>query len=458
MRIWKSASLVALILFAVGLIVPSIDASTPVGASAALPASALHVVGGPIEVGNRAVVIYVDHSRNLHIAGIDPSGLKVLWQYPYSAVGVTPGLVLSPVAIGNVVMDVENTGKPKDATVLVSGINANTGQVIWRSRSSFTPTDSPSTCAQGTYFCIPGYNSDNTTSLLLLPPTGVGQGRLLNGPYRDIGPDLFQTDASRPTIEQLTPSGAQAWRLSVSSLFGPGYSPDYGWDIYPTTTLDVGTIEPIVKGNGYNVSKEKTLGIDLATGATTWTLNDEYQCGGSLAYLSTQVACSYGGVTIKPAVKRKYPSYRGLTITLVGFNADTGAVTWKLPIRDVNSLMNGNGLPFLDDSHVVVTLDNGHKALLNTSDGTTAPLSSGQILWCQKYPNFTVTMPKGYSYDADRTSTPLYFGCTASGETAKKEPNTTPESVGTTVDGVFLWPAPGGVLKSRVIATPQTIA
>jgi hypothetical protein len=456
-RTWRAAGLVLLLILGVNTSL-LIEANGPVGASTAPSATSLHVVGGPVDVGSRAIVIYVDKSRKLHLAAIDPVSLKVVWQYPYSAVGVTPGVTLSPVSIGNIVMDVANIGKPKDALVVVSGIDANTGEAVWHSTASFTPTDSPTTCAQGTYFCIPGYNADNSTSLLLLQPNGVGQGHLLNGPYREIGPDLFQTYASKPTLEQIAANGTRAWQMSVATLFGPGFSPDYGWDFNPTVTLDIGTIEPIVKGNGYNVSKEKTLGINLATGAINWSLNAEYLCGGSLAFLSTQVACRYGGITSKPAVKNRTPSYRGLTISLVGLNPDTGAVTWSLPVRDVSALMNGDGLPFLDDTHVVVTLGDGQKALLDTSSGTTAPLSSGEIWWCQKYSSYTVSMPKGYSYAADRTSTPLYFGCTANGRSSAKEPDTTPENVGTTVNGVFIWPAPGGLLRTHVVGTPQSIA
>lgn len=224
-----------------------------------------------------------------------------------------------------------------------------------------------------------------------------------------------------------------------------------------TTTLDVGTFEPIVKGDGYDVSNEKTLGFDLATGTPKWSLNAEYLCGGVLAFLSTQVACQYGGIMSKPAIRSKDPSYKGLTIALIGFNASTGSVTWRAPVRNINALMNGNGLPFLDDTHVVVSLNNGQRALLDTSNGTTSPLSKDELLWCQNDPNYKVNVPRGYSYDSDRTSTPLYFGCTAAGTPSNKEPVTTPASVGTTVNGIFVWPSAGG-LRTRVVGIPQSLA
>ncbi len=122
-----------------------------------------------------------------------------------------------------------------------------------------------------------------------------------------------------------------------------------------------------------------------------------------------------------------------------------------------DAIMNGDGLPFLDDTHVVITLTDGKKALLNTDDGTTSPLAKGEVYWCEKDPDFKVNAPKGFSDEASRTSTSLYFGCTASGEASTKVPKTTPASVGITIDGMFAWPAPGG-LRTRAIGAPATFA
>jgi hypothetical protein len=105
----------------------------------------------------------------------------------------------------------------------------------------------------------------------------------------------------------------------------------------------------------------------------------------------------------------------------------------------------------------VVTLSDGQNALLDTSNGTTSPLSKGEILWCQSDPNYKVNVPSGDSYEAERTSTPLFYGCTANGRASEKEPVTTPDSVGFDVDGTFVWPAPGG-LHERVVGLQQSIA
>ncbi|HEX3795753.1 MAG TPA: hypothetical protein VHV57_14775 [Acidimicrobiales bacterium] len=436
-------------------IIPALCVLIPAGSAGAATAhrlSSLHVVGGPVSAGKRAIVISVDSSRNLHLDGIDPVSGKVAWQRPYSAVGVTPGVPLYPDVIGTTVMDVAPPrGKPRSPLVGVSGINATTGATVWSDNASFVPSDSPSTCAANTYFCIPGYNANGSTSLVLLNAATGLEKTILNGPYREMGPDLYQTGANKPTLDQISPTATLAWKFPVSTLYGPEFDPDYGWIIYPSGTLNIGSIEAIVKGNGYNVSVEKTLGFSVATGAVQWTLPDEFLCGGGIGFLESWVACHYGGVL----KDKSSSSLKKVTLTLEGFEPASGAVTWKLPVRDVQSLAYGEGVEFLDDTHLVVTAASGQPVLLNTDDGTTKPLSKGEVFWCQKNPNYKVTVPKGLGSESSRVSTSLYFGCTANGKPTTKVPAATPDNVGISLDGVFVWPTPDG-LRSRAIGTPQS--
>jgi hypothetical protein len=78
-------------------------------------------------------------------------------------------------------------------------------------------------------------------------------------------------------------------------------------------------------------------------------------------------------------------------------------------------------------------------------------------LWCQQNPNYTINVPKGLSYFADRTSTTLFYGCTGTGHASTSVPTTTPDSVGITVDGTFVWPGTHG-LRTRVVGLQQSTA
>ena len=306
-------------------------------------------------------------------------------------------------------------------------------------------------------FCITGYNPDGTSDLLLIDgATGEAKG-LISSPNRVIGTSLYQSDAQTPTFEQLSPTGTIAWTKSVTAIFGPGYDPNDGWDIDPVGNLNIGSVGYEANGNTVNFADTETVGFDISTGATQWTLAGAYECIGPLAFLSTQVTCQYSGTVHYPKHSTQPPSLRGVTLKLVGFNPTNGAVTWSLPVSNVASLTYGNGVSFLDDSKVVVRDMVKKMELLNTSNGTTTALKSSQILWCQKVPTYTVASAKGTPDGGKRTGQTLFFPCTATGKPSAQPPPSYPSSVGVTVNGVFVWPSPCG-LRTYVVGEPSTSA
>lgn len=426
--------------------------SQPVGAAASSEGS-LDVVGGPIAVGSLAVVISVNSAHDLLISAIDPVSHAMVWQRPYSASDVTPGVALTPVAIGNTVLDIAPVGKPGNPIVTISGISGTTGSVLWKLPGSFDVSDNPSACGSTQAFCINAYTTGNATALVLINPVNGQPLKVDNGPERALATDLYQSDASSPTFQQLSPSGSIAWSKSVSSLYGPGYDPDYGWEINPVGTLNVGTVSPQQTGNSIDLGASKTEAFDTATGSLAWSIPGTYLCEGPLDFLTTQVTCQYSGVIHQPAREDQYPSMRHVTLKLAGFNPVSGAITWTLPVSDVTALSFGNGISFLNGTEVAVRLINDKMALLNTTTGVTTPLSEGQTLWCETMPMYKVNAPKG---STERSSEPFYFPCTSNGQASKKLPAVFPSSVGTTVNGVFIWPAPTG-LRTHVVGRPQTI-
>lgn len=306
-------------------------------------------------------------------------------------------------------------------------------------------------------FCITGYNPDGSSDLVVIDPaTGAAKGSI-SGPNRVIGASLYQSDSQTPTFEQLSPSGTIAWTKSVAAIFGPGYNPNYGWDITPVGNLNVGSVGYQESGTTVNFADTETVGLDISTGATKWTLAGAYQCMGPLFFLSTQVTCQYSGTVHYPKHSTEPPPMRGVTLKLVGFNPANGAPTWSLPVSNVTSLTFGNGVSFLDDSHVVVRDMAGKTELLNTSNGTTASLKSSQILRCQKVPTYSVAATKGTPDGGKRTGETVFYPCTSMGKASSEPPPSYPSNVGTTVNGVFVWPAPSG-LRTHVVGEPSTTA
>jgi hypothetical protein len=420
-------------------------------------AKSLDVVGGPIAVGSMAVIVSVDAAHTLHLDGVDPISDTIVWQRPYSASAVTPGVVLTPASVGDTVLDVVPAGKPADPAVMIGGVNAATGALEWQFSGAVVLSDNPASCVNNQSFCITGYNPDGTSSLLVIDgATGDAKG-VINGPNRAIGTNLYQSDSQTPTFEQLSPSGGIAWTQSVAAIFGPGYDPSNGWDITPVGNLNVGSVGTAQNGSTVNLGSYKTSGFTISTGTTQWTLLGDYQCMGLLAFLSTQVTCQYSGTVHYSKDSTQQPSLRGVTLRLVGFNPATGAVTWSQSVSNVASLSFGKGLSFLDGTKVVVRDMAGKRVLLNTLTGTTAPLKSSQILWCQKVPMYKVAATKGTPDGGKRTGQTLSFPCTTTGTPSATRPTSYPSTVGTTVNGVFVWPSPSG-LRTHVVGEPSTTA
>jgi hypothetical protein len=434
----------------------TLSTQTSAGGAPARSAKSLDVVGGPIAVGSTAVVISVDRTRVLHLDGIDPVSDSVLWQRPYSASAVTPGAALAPAAVGNTVLDVVPVSKPSNPAVRIAGVDASTGAVEWEGSTGVVLSDNPASCANKQDFCVTGYNSDGSSSLILFGASGQSKGEI-NGPNRAIGPNLYQSDASTPTFQQLSAGGTIAWTKTVAAIFGPGYDPSSGWAINPVGNLDVGSVGHTPSGRTYNYGALKTLGFDIATGTPEWSVAGAYLCMGPLVFLTTQVTCQFTG-TVHYGKGLSYPSLRGLTLKLAGFTTTNGAVTWTLPVSNVASLTFGNNLRFLDSTQVVVRPQSTSKVvLLNTLTGATAPLKKNQILWCEKTPFYSVVTTKGASLDGKRISAPVFYPCTANGKARAAAPPSYPSTVGTTVNGVFVWPSPTG-LSTHVVGEPSTSA
>lgn len=419
--------------------------------------SGWHIVSTPVGAGDSVVVITVDGSHSLQLVDFAPVTGAALWQQPYSASAVTPGVYLAPAVANGIVLDVAPAGKPTSPVVNISGINAATGTREWSLRSGIVLSDNPAPCVQNQDFCLTGYNPDGTSDMVILNATTGQLVTLLKGLNRALGVNLYQSDASTPTFEQLTATGGIAWTKPAASIYGPGYDPGAGWNIATVGPLDIGSIGPPVSGNTMNLADNKTVGFSVATGAPAWSIPGSYMCMGPLMFLTTQVACQFSGSLHKPKNPTAYPSMKGVTLKVVGFNPTNGVIGWTQAVGDVKAMSFGSGLSFVDGTQLSVVLPNGKRELLNTSTGATTPLKPRTILWCQKLPSYTVTAPKGIEGGGMRQGAPLYFPCTPNGQPTSALPTSFPSTVGIIVGGVFVWPTPDG-LQTHAVGVSRSSA
>jgi hypothetical protein len=426
---------------------------TSVGAVTQTPSfstTPLHVVAGPVAAEGAAVVVTVDPAHNLHVEGVAPNTGRVIWSHPYSMSAIIPGLAPSLYVVDNDIVDLTPVDRPNDALVDVEGVNATTGTVVWHGPQHILVSDVPAPCEQKKYFCVLGYNGNASTAMAILNPvTGSAVG-LLRDPATALDLDMYLTDARTPTLEALSASGAVAWTKTIDQLFGgPGYNPLNGWDFLSFGGTEVGTAGATNTDHSNGLDDAKTVGISIATGATLWSLPGQFQCGGTLAFLTTPLNCVFSG-TVAKTKKATFPqSYRGLMLRLQGYSAATGSVTWTQPAHNVGALGNGDAA-FLNATHLVVQLPSGKRVLLDTASGKTAALVPNQVLWCATNGLFKVDEEKDLNSAGLRAAGTRYSPCTAGGRPTSTLPATAPSTVGVTVDGVFLWPSAGGLSRHVV--------
>ena len=419
--------------------------------------STLHVVGGPIVEGDAVLVLNVTPQHVLELSAVSPANGKVMWSHPYSASQITIGAAFSPVAIGNVALDLAPAAALSNPVVQPEGIDVDTGKVLWKFKDPLDATDAPVVCADSAFFCFPAFASGNKTDLVAFSPqTGALVGAVA-GPYRNVGTavpglpnnsTLWQTDATTETLMQTSSVEKPLWSHTVASLFGGDrYSANDGYDFIETNNLDIGTVgvEPV--GKTESLSEFENVGIDPNDGVVKWRAPGSIFCGGTLQFLLPLVNCRFTGVM---SFSGRTANFGRATLALAGISTSTGKPTWSQPVKDVQSLSTGTGIAFSDTSHVVVQTPGGDWKLLDVQNGQLSSISPHSVFWCEEIPSYQVAAIQGESGSGQRTSEPVYVGCTKTGKVTKDVPSTTPVTVGVAVDNVFIWPTPNGLRGHHV--------
>jgi hypothetical protein len=455
---WARAAFttVAAVLLA-GTMVTATAQADAVTQTSSFSTTPLQVVGGPVAAEGAAVVITADASHDLHVEGVAPDTGRVIWSHPYSMSAIIPGLAPTLYVLDNDVVDLVPVDRPSDALVDVEGVNATTGTVVWHGPQHILVSDVPAPCEQKRYFCLLAYNGNASTAMAVLNPVTGTTVSALPGPATAVDLDLYLTDAQTPTLEALSATGTVAWTKTIDQLFGgPGYNPLNGWDFLAFGGTEVGTAGATNADHSNGLDDAKTVGVSLATGATQWSLPGQFQCGGTIAFISPPVDCLFTGTVAVPR-KNAFPqSYKGLQLSLQGYDAATGHVTWTQSVRNVGALGNGDAT-FLDATHLLVQLPGGQDALLNATSGKTAAVPPHQTLWCSTNGLFKVDEEKALNRAELRAEGTRFAPCTAAGSPTTTIPASTPSGVGVTVDGVFLWPSAHG-LSRHVVGAAQGIA
>jgi outer membrane protein assembly factor BamB len=412
--------------------------------------TSLHVVGSPVAADGTVAVLDVSPSRELQLSAVNPTSGEVIWNRPFSASEVTPGVAFGPTVLGDTVLELAPEAGSADPSVTVEGLNVATGKVMWSVPQPLVLSDAPATC--GGEFCVAVFDSETTSALLMLDPATGSVVATAQGPNRNmsVAPPgsansggLWETNDATATLVQISTFGQVLWSETVANLFGgTQYDPNYGWDFLTRGSLDIGSIGPAPEGHTYPLDQYKTLGITVSDGKVAWSDPGDYMCGGGLQFLSVDVICKYSGTVSEVG---NSVSMSGVGLTLEGVNPTSGTVKWSLPVQGAQALSEGTGVAFVDGTHLVVEELSGQRALLDVATGALTPIAADQTFWCEQNPMYSVMTAQGASAGGKRQSSPVFNACSASGRPIQGVPSTTPSTVDVFANGMFVWPTSQGL-------------
>jgi hypothetical protein len=416
----------------------------------------LHVVGTPVAGDGRVLLLSVTPKHDLQLAAVNPTSGSVKWTRAFSPSGITPGVQFGPVIVQNTVLDLEPAGNAKDPGVYLRGVDVQTGRVAWSVPQPVEATDAPVACNNDHDFCVTVWDTQTTTALVAIDAIDGQPVFSVEGPARNVSQaapgvsnsgGIWQTSDSTPTFTWVGANGNKTWSQSVATLFGGSqYGPDNGYDLVLQGALNVGSVGVAPNGSTTPLGESKTLGIRSADGSVAWSVPGLFLCGGSLQFLSDDVVCQFSGT--------EQSSGRTETVSggmvLRGLDPATGALTWSRSIADPTDLILGQNIAFSDGTHFVVRQANGTRVILDTENGSLAPVASSQIFWCEQTPLYKVNASADGSANGQRASAPVFATCTASGARTNARPPTRASAVGVKTGSYFVWPSTDGLHGDQV--------
>jgi hypothetical protein len=435
---------------------PPVDASS--AGATGWSNTSLTVVGGPVVADGRLLVVDVSPELDLQLSAVAVLTGKVMWSVAISPSYIPPVVVLAPVVVGNTALAmVPADADPRDRNVVLEGVNVTTGRVSWQDKQTPTVTDAPVTCDRGQDFCVAEYGAkDKFAALAVIDPLSGAILSTVDGPARNMGVaetgvaakgDLWSTYSQTPTLMQLSPAGKVLWHEAVAKVFGgKQYNPEFGWDFVARGGTEVGSVGYPPTGDDWDLNGFKTVGLSVANGGVEWSRAGFYLCGGALQFLSDDVLCDFSGtVTMKDPL-----TFSGMGVTFQGLDVASGKTTWSVRASDAEAVVEGAPEPFVDGRHFVVQTALHTWAVLDTTDGSTAPVGAGEVFWCDREIGYKVTAPAGASEKGARASGPVFAGCSETGGSeaggsAHGLPVTQPAAVGVDADGLFVWLGPAGL-------------
>ncbi len=367
------------------------------------------------------VLLDLTPSHDLQLVAVDPADGSVIWTEPFSPSGITAGVQFGPIIVQNIALDLAPASNAKDPGVYLKGVDVETGKIAWSIPQPVEATDAPSACNSGHDFCVTMWDTQTTTAMVAIDAVDGQPVFSVQGPARNVSESgqgsansggMWQTADSTPTFTWIDATGQRTWTQGVAHLFGGSqYGPDYGYEFALQGGLNVGSVGVASSGRSIPLGEYKTVGIRSSDGSVAWSVPGAFMCGGGLLFLTDDVVCQYAGSAQTDGKTGTVSS----EVTLRGLDPLKGGLTWSRTVAQPEALSTGQDVAFADGTHLVVQTKNGARMLLDTEDGSLAPVNRSQSFWCEGTSQYKVNASTDGSADGERTSAPVFTACSAGG-------------------------------------------
>lgn len=421
----------------------------------------VHPVTGPVVVGNR-VVVYTADAGQLTIRAFDPVSGATAWSLPASPSGQTAGEPFGVAHTADTVFYFKPGADPSTQLVQVAAVDVATGKETWVTKDSYVFADAPSVCADKTALCMSVYYASGAAMSAhidlatgTLTPLGQSAGRSL-------GPGGLEDPGNRGPeyVERVNETtGTVIWKDDVARLEKTPVSSDAGWDWDLFGDTYVGWLGNVQSASSktINLSSMETIGVRASDGVLLWRHIGLYGCPANGQLESGQpyaVRCVLSGTaTIDPAGPNFV--FKGLNVTLQGFNPRTGATLWSRALGNSPAAIGAPGsLPVrMGADTFAFTNVAGVTTIVNLRTGLVTKPVAGVNGWCdQTDASYTVT---GFN---DSDGTPTHYAtagiaapCTAAGKAAPPADGTL-ELAGVSLGGYFVWASKDGIHAFKLAA------
>jgi outer membrane protein assembly factor BamB len=428
---------------------PPLHTSARGAAAAPIPHSAmpqaawinddLNPIGQPLAVGAVVVGIVSAPEQSLLVVGLDPATGRKLWEQPLTPSSLTPGVRVGVAPVGSDRIAYFRPtptlpGTPYAELVLA---DATTGADIAKSEPALFAS-APHACDSSPDVCAIAKTATGTAwgTLRLVPATGrsiVERDPLPRG-ARIVGPGGLIDLGDRPgNTLALLREGRVWWRTPVSAAFPPGFSTDNGWswNLYRDAHLFVGSVAGPSVHDGTRLVQDlgrmsATAALSERDGSVAWR-DDGSSLNFRLEIYDAPVRCRSRGTRVSDAGGAS-ESFRGLDVTLEGFDLATGKTTWSVPLGGDTLLVGGDARPPIAGPTQAVLNAPAGPIVVDVATGQVTRPAAGATFWCgtdrdyQFSPGFVP--PDGYSLKFERPGGVLATICDANGHPAKALPPT----------------------------------